>query len=224
MACTVSRHRPGAFEHVGLVHGSYFFAAGPGGFEGPFGNAFHLVAGVDHRVEGRVAVVAPFAGLAEVHVAGEFAEKQDVGAAQDFGLDAGGVEQFVEELDGPQVGVQAEFLAHPQQALLGTHFRRGVVVVAGVAHGPEEDGVGGPHLFEGFVGQRVAGRLDGRVADQGVVEGKGVVVFPADGFEHFPAPGGYFRADAVAGHYEDFVGFLRHVFLCAAFYFCVCNP
>src|SRR5689334_5033430 len=95
-----------AFQHVSLVYGSEFLAAGLRRFESFVRDTFYFIAGVDHRIVSCVVVVFATA-FAEVYVAGEFAEEKNVGAFQDLGLDAGSFQQFVKKFYGAQVGIEA---------------------------------------------------------------------------------------------------------------------
>ena len=128
---------------------------------------------VAHGVEGffgtgEVAIGgdAATAGLAEVDVAGQLADDQDVQAGNQLGLEAGGVHQLFVANGGAEVGEQAQVLAQAQNGLLGAQ-RAVQLVVLPVAHGAEQHGVGFfGELQRGF-GQRVAVGLVGGTADQG---------------------------------------------------------
>ena len=186
-----------AFKNVGLIDGHQFFAARHGGIKRLAGNALHLVAAINHGVVGRIAIVDALT-FAKINIARQFPKKQNIGTFQNLRFDARRAQQLIEKFDGAQVGIQAQFFAHPQQALLGAHFGVGVVVVFGMPHRAEQYGIGGAHFGEGFVGEGVSRGFDGRVAHQCVVKYK--LMFKAQGnfFQYFFANGSDLLANAVA--------------------------
>ena len=119
------------FQHIGFVHASdAAFAAcclaGARGLEGDMGNTLNFRLAIAHGVEGffgagEVAVGggAPSARLAKINVAREFADDQDIEARDQFGLEAGGIDQLLVANSGAEIGEQAQVLAQAQNGLLG---------------------------------------------------------------------------------------------------------
>ena len=127
---------------------------------------------VAHGVEGflgagEVAVDrgAATARLAEVDVAGQLADDQDVQARHQFGLQARGMGQLLVADRRAEVGEQAEVLAQAEDRLLGAQ-RALELVVLPVADGAEQHRVGRSGQRQRGLGQRVAMRLVGGTADQ----------------------------------------------------------
>ena len=169
------------FEHIGLVHAGHALATLLRGLEGDVGDALDLGTGVAHGVEGflgagEVAIGghAAAARLAEVDVAGQLADDEDVEARDQFGLEAGGVGQFLVADGGTEVGEQAQGLAQAENGLLGAQ-RAVQRVVLPVAHGAEQerDPADPPHLDERqsrillqVTGQPEETEIPDRVADE----------------------------------------------------------
>ena len=136
------------------------------------GNALDLGARVTHGVEGffgarKMAVSgdAAAAWLAEIDVAGQLADDEDVQAGDQLALQAGGIYQLRIADRRAEIGEQAEVFAQAQNGLLGAQ-RAIELVVFPVAHRAEQHGVGVLGQLERGVGQRVAVRLVGCAADQ----------------------------------------------------------
>ena len=86
-------------------------------FEGDAGDALDLAGGVGFGVEAALLAVGQrldAARFAEIDAAGAFADDHQVQAADDVGLQRGGVDQRVQHDRGAQIGEQVEFLAQPQ--------------------------------------------------------------------------------------------------------------
>ena len=79
---------------------------------------------------------------AEVDPAGELAHDEQVGALDQLALERAGVVERRQRADRAQVGVQAERLAQPEQALLGARRVRVGRVPLRAADRGEQDGVG----------------------------------------------------------------------------------
>ena len=144
-------------QHVGLVNDGNVTAALPGILVGHAQDALHLGAAV---VVGVPGLIGALLFLAEVHAAGQLAYADEVGAAHQFVLQRRLVDEAVERLHRADVGIEAQPLAHGQQALLGAYLGRGVVVELGVAHTGKEHGIG---LLTGLVrllGEGIAHLVD----------------------------------------------------------------
>src|SRR6185437_1595679 len=87
--------QPRCLEDIGLVDGTKLLAARTGSLEGLAGNAFYFETGILRNIKGGVAIVLT-AFLAEIDIAGELAEEQDIGPAKDLRLDARSAQQLVE--------------------------------------------------------------------------------------------------------------------------------
>jgi hypothetical protein len=142
---------------------------------------------------------AAAARLAEVDVAGQLANDQDVQPRDQFGLQARRVDQLLVADRRAEVGEQAQVLAQAQDGLLGAQ-RPVELVVLPVADGAEQHRVGFLGELERRFGQRMAVRLVGRAADQRRfhLELQVEHVEHLDGFRHD------FGADAVTRENCDF--------------------
>ena len=172
--------------------------AAHGIFESLLEDALDLVAVIDVRIEGGVASVEA-ALLAEIHAAGQLAEHEEVGSVHQFLLKRGLVDQRLEGLHGAQVGIQAELLAHGQQALLRTHLGGRIVVIFGVTDGAEEHRVAIQAGFVGHLREGVAKTVDGAGAHVSEMVGHLVSELAADGINAFDRLADDFGADAVPG-------------------------
>ena len=169
----------GGLQHVALVDARHLVLALARGLERLARDANDLVLVVLHHVVGALAATAVFArallviealSAAEVDASRELADEHHVDAADDLRAQRGRAGQGVVDLDGAQVGVEAQPLADAQKPLLGA---RGVGVGGvplGPAHAGEKHRVRGLSRREGLVGQRVAARVDGCAADEVVLE------------------------------------------------------
>src|SRR6185312_16744619 len=98
-------------------------AAGLGEVERHLDDALDLVSLVHLRVDSALLAVAElgdFLGLAEIDAAGGLAQDQDIEALDDLALERGGVGERRIDDRRAKVGKEAEVLAEPQQAGLGT--------------------------------------------------------------------------------------------------------
>src|SRR5690606_482495 len=95
------------------------------------------------------------ARLAEIDVAGQFANDKDIETGHDLGLEARGIGQLRVKNRGAQVGEQAQRLAQAQNRLFRAQFPRQLVVFP-VAHRSEQNRIGVFGQLEGRRGQRVA--------------------------------------------------------------------
>ena len=105
-------------------------------------------------------------------------------------------------VDGPQVREQAERLADREQPLLGTMLH-GDVGPLRAADGAEQDARRGLAGLDRRVGQRRAGRVVSRAADQRVLELELQRVRRGHLLEHAHGRGRDLGADAVAGQHHD---------------------
>jgi hypothetical protein len=161
------------FQHVGLVDARDLLAALARRLEGDVGDALDLRARVAHGVEGflgarEVAVgrSAPSPRLAEVDVAGQLPDDQDVQAGHQLRLEAGSVGQLLVADRRTEVGEQAQVLAQSQDGLLRTELALQLVVLP-VAHGAEQHGIGPLRQLERGLRQRMAVPVIGQPADVG---------------------------------------------------------
>ena len=196
----------GGFEHVGLIDQREVLAAANGGLESQVRDAADFVAAVHAVVVGPFAVGGA-ALVAEVQATGELAVDNQVGAPDAGRLQRRMGQQHVVGHHGADVGEQTQLLAQAQQALLGAHGGGGVVVVLRVADGSEQHGIGGAAGFQGFVGQGVAGGVDGAGPHQVRDEVEVVVEAFGHGFEHFHGLPAHFGSDAIAGQHGYFLAY-----------------
>ena len=173
-------------------------AAAASVFKRELQDALHLGTAVDACVIGGVPVVLP-AFLAEIHATGKLPDAQEIGPVHELGFQRGLVHQGLESLHRTEVRVQAQLLPNGQQALFRAHLGRGIVVVPGVAHRAEEDGVTVHAQGMGLGRIGVAEAVDGARAYKAVRIGHLVSKAGADGIHDFDGLGHDFRADAVAG-------------------------
>ena len=153
-------------------------------------------------VEGGISAVPPSL-FSEIHPAGQFPHAEEVRAADQLFLEGAFVRQGFEGLDGPQVGVQAELLAHGEEALFGPHLRGRVIVIFGVADGTEKDGVALQADLVGAFGVGGAGRCDG-AGSYGSESIDGLMAETrADGIHGLDGLGDHFRSDPVSGQFCD---------------------
>jgi hypothetical protein len=142
---------------------------------------------------------AAAARLAEVDVARQLADDQDVQPGDQLGLEAGGAHQLLVADGGAEVGKQPQVLAQAQDGLLGTQ-RAVELVVLPVADGAEQYGVGLFGELERGVRQRVAMGFVGGAADQGGLH----LEFQVQHLEDLDGLGHDFGADAVTRQNCDF--------------------
>ena len=95
------------------------------------------------------------------------------------------------------IGEETEFLAHGEEALLGTHFCCRIVVETGVAYCREKYCVAVPAYFKSLLRERVADSIDCGGADQSLFEFNIVPEFAGSRFHHLHTLYGDFRADSV---------------------------
>ena len=138
--------------------------------------------------------------LAEVDPAGQLAHDEQVGALDPLAPQRRGVIERRQRLDGAQVGVQAEPLAQPEQALLGTRRLRVGGVPLGAADGREQHRVGGAAGGERLVGERGAVGVD-----RGAAEGVLLELEVADGAQQLERRRHDLGADPVSGQRDDAV-------------------
>ena len=140
--------------------------------------------------------------LAEVDAARQLADHEDVDALELLGLQRRGRGELGRRRDGPQVREQAERLADREQALLGAVLH-GNVGPLRPADGAEQDARRRLAGCDRRVGQRRAGGVVRRAADQCVLELELQRVLRRDALEHAHGRGRDLGADAVAGQDDD---------------------
>ena len=114
------------FQHIGLVDTGHPFAAFARGLERHMRDAFDLGARIAHCVEGFLAAGEMAVGrntaatrLAEVNVAGQFANDEDVQPRDQFALQTGCIDQLRVANCRAEVGKQTQVFAQTQNRLLG---------------------------------------------------------------------------------------------------------
>ena len=150
------------FQHIRLVDAGQALVALLRRLEGDMGDAADLAFRIAHRIkpfalalERTVRALAHAARLAEINVAGQFADDQDIEARHHFRLQSGGARQFRVQNRRTQVGEQAQVLAQAQNRLFGTELALQVVVLV-VADGAEQHRIGRLGQGQRAFRQRVA--------------------------------------------------------------------
>jgi hypothetical protein len=177
-------------------------------FERDPADPLDLVGVVDlgiHRALLAVTEIGDGLRLAEIDAAGQLAQNHDVEALDQLALEARGVGERRIGHSRPQIGVERELLAQPQQPRLGPRIV-GHLVPLRTAHRAEDHRVGGGRLRHGGVGDGDLVRVVGGAAHQPFLD-----VEPGDAllFQETDQPfhlGHDFRTDAVAGEQEELVG------------------
>ena len=134
-------------------------------------DAADLLVGVLERVDRARAPADRLAEarLAEVEAAGELADEEDVDARDAVRLQRRRAGEGRVHAHRAEVRVEAERLAEPEEALLGAHLGARVVPLR-AADGAEQDRVGALAGRERLRRERVARRVDGRAADEVLLE------------------------------------------------------
>ncbi len=109
-----------SLQHVGLVDRGQFATPLAREARGHPDDTFDFLHGVRADIDRAVGIAALFA---EIDSASQLSHKQEIDALEDLGLQSRGVDQTRQDLHGTQVGVDAQFLAQPQESLFGAHFR-----------------------------------------------------------------------------------------------------
>ena len=147
---------------------------------------------------GFVGVAIPGPGLAKVEAAEELADKEDVGAVDDFRAEGRGGGELGVGDGRAEVGETAERLADVEQAGFGA-FVGGEGVEFIVADGAKQDGVGAESQVESLLREGGPVRGDGDAAEEGFGEAEVVVAGFGDLAEDGYGFLGDLGADAVAG-------------------------
>ena len=132
------------------------------------GDAADLRLGIAHGVEAlALAGVgrSDAARLAEVDVAGQLAQDQEVEAGDDLGPQGRGAGKLGVDRGRTEVREEPELLAQPQERLFRA-LRPGQLFVLRPADSAEQDRAGAPGERERCLRQRVAGGVVGRAADR----------------------------------------------------------
>jgi hypothetical protein len=140
--------------------------------------------------------------LAEVEVAGQLAQDQDVEPLDHLALQRRRLDQLVEQEGRPEVGEQLQVLAQAQQGSARPHHVRDRLV-AGDARRAEQDGVGLARNPQGLVRQGIAGRLHARLTDRRLDQFE-TRPRAERGLQHLHRLAGDLRPDAVPGQHCDF--------------------
>ena len=130
------------FQDIHLVHGAELAAALPGRLESDVGNAADFRFTVDHGVETYALAVADLdaARFAEIDVAGELADDQNVHARDNLRPQAGSAGQFRIQHGRTQISEGVERLAQAEQRPLRPLVARQRIVL-GTADGAEQHSV-----------------------------------------------------------------------------------
>ena len=149
---------------------------------------------VQHGVEADALAVffTHAARLAEVDVAGQFADDQDVQPGHHFRLQRRGIGQFRIKNRRTQVGEQVQILADAEQAALRALLARQAVPLR-AADGTEQHGIGCARQLLGRFRIRVAGRVDRATAEQRLFH----LELEIEGVQNTHRLGGDFGTDAV---------------------------
>ena len=167
-------------------------------------DAFHLFAGINAGIVGRIAILATALRTTEIHTAGQFAHAQKIGAFDDLGFQRGTIGQRIEHGQRTQVGIQAERLAHPEQPLFRTHLGRRIVIVLRIADRPEQHHIGSLANGVRFGRIRIAGRVDRASAYERLLVVERVFVLCGNAVQNLYRFAHDFRADAVPGQKSNF--------------------
>ena len=160
---TVSRHRREVSSTFALSTDVTRRRRPRGGFEPDPGDPLDLA---DRVLAGVVGAVGVAAGVAEVDPPGQLADDEQVGAADAVLAQRAGEQQGGARAHRPQVRVQAEALAQPEQALLGAGRVRVGAVPARASDGTEQHRIGGAARVEDLVAERDAGGVDRGSSDR----------------------------------------------------------
>lgn len=98
----------------------------------------------------------------------------------------------------PQVGMELQFAAHPQQSLARLLIKIPPVEFR-VPRRAKEDGVRLPRLGEGFVWQGHSGCVDGRSAHERLFDVNFQARFGSGGPQDVDSLASHFRADSITG-------------------------
>ena len=159
-------------EHVGLVDAGQPLAALSRGLERDMRDAFDLGARVAHGVEGFVAALESAVGrlaaparLAEIDVAGQLANDQQIEAGDQLGLQARRMRQLGIADRRTQVGEQPELLAQARIACSGRRARSSWSYFQSPT-APNSTASAAWASCKRRFGQRMAVRFVGRAADR----------------------------------------------------------
>lgn len=160
----------------------------------------HLALAICHDI---IAFALPGRGrahalFAEIDVAVEFADDQQVDRRRDLWTQRGAVFEPRKQLRGAQVGEQPQFGAQAQNRLFGPQMALDRIE-ARIADRAEKNGIGRLRLCQRFGRQRVAARFIGCAADQRAVERHR----QRQRVQHLPGLRHDFGTDAVAGQQQD---------------------
>ena len=115
---------PRAFQDIGLVNRGHLFAPVSSRLEGEVGDTAHFALAINHRIQRLfLAVTRPsFPRRAEVDAAGQLADDEQVSSFKPFRAERAGIEEGRVGDNRPEIGIQPQRLAQPQQPLLRPYF------------------------------------------------------------------------------------------------------
>jgi len=203
------------FQNIGLVHRQEFFPSAARQFKRAQCDAADFVFRVDHGVDAGAPAALVFghaARTAEIDVAGQLPQNQNVDALHQILFEGGGVRQFVKDQYGPQVGVKPQLFAQAQKRALGPD----AVVQAfpfRSAHRAQQHGVALQGKHQAFVGKGGAARVIGASADQSLRQRQGDAAAVGDEPQDFQGFPDDFRTDSISGENGDLQILFCHAFL-----------
>jgi len=188
----------GAFQHIRLVDAEQLFAAAACQFKRGAGDPFDFKDAVALRVVGfRTVCAFPAPVVAEIHAAGQFADKHNVDAlGGDRRMQRAGAGQGRMQDSRTQVGIQAQLAAQTQKRAFRSLVARQRVPLR-TANGAQQDRVASAAGHDGGGRQGLARRVDRDASGQQLFELEFVAIFCRDGFKDKAGAVGDFRTDTI---------------------------
>ena len=193
-------------ENIRLVHRAEPAPPLLGDLKGHLGNPIHLRSGVGHGVETALVCLGLDAslGLTEVDPAGEFTHNHQVHPLDHLRFEAAGIDEGRNNLHRPEIGEQLHAGAQPKQAGFWP-FLAGKAVEAGAADGGQQHSIGCLAGFQGAVGQRLTGGIDGTAADGLFLKAQRKTMTLAHHLQQLAGDSGDLGADAITGQENNAV-------------------
>ena len=176
------------------------------------GHALDFSGCVDSLIGGPFATrIALHPVLAEINVAGEFADKIDVHMIGPGPGQRRKASQRRAQIDRAKIDVKPQLLPQPEQAAFRPPADR-ERVPARAAHRPQKDGVSGKAGRERFRGKRFSGGVDGAPAKRVFGELEPVAELVSAVLKYMHRHLHDFRANAIARQKNDLPGLTGHHF------------
>jgi hypothetical protein len=196
-----------ALENICLIDGKHAAPASARQREGHARHTLNLRLAVTHGVQRMARVLrvhGAFDGarLSEIQSAEQFANDQDIGAADDLFTQRRTRGQRGIGNRRPQIGESAELFANAQQSGFRTQLAR-IVIEGGSADGSEQNGLRCETGLNRGVRQRIAELTESLAADFFLFDLELVPESARDLGEHANGLGSHFGANAVAGESCD---------------------